>query len=183
MDDFAPRERRSARAAKEYVIAQALRDHVEPGEVWVVRGGYKGVEVSPGEKTSLADSHPELYGRLLQANEAVSSAGGGFVVVGILAVLGACLAVHMQWLDGLIGPDIEKIRSVWVYVFASVAGFLGCGWVATTWEGAVYAQHRHELLAAIDEAGLTPHRVLSEMDGNDSLSSIAERMKHDTTLR
>lgn len=119
---------------------------------------------------------------MLQINEGISNAGGWFVVGGLIVVLGACLAVHMGWLDEVIGAGVAKVRSIWVYGFAVFVSVVLLGGLATGWERVVYSRHRYALLSAIEDAKLTPHRVLAEIENDEGLHDLADRMKNDLSL-
>ena len=160
-------------------IAAALEEVVWPGETWTIRRVGAKFEVEEGDRSSLADSQPELYGRLLQINEKLSEAGGSLIIVAMIATLAACIGIHLHWLEQLVGPKIDAVRSFWFYGFALVAAFFGSLYSAKAWEGVVYRRLRDNLLRAISDAGLTPHKVLVQIEGDDALDDLADQLKTD----
>jgi hypothetical protein len=163
-------------------IAVALDDVVWPGETWIIRRKGAKFEVEEGNRSSLADDHPELYGRLLQVNERVSEAGGWMVIVGMLCTLAFCVAVHLDWLVPLAGDKLEPVRSFWFYGFALVLAFFAFAGLAKLWEGVVYRRYRDSMLQSIEKAGTTPQVVLVQIEGDESLDDLADRMKSDEGL-
>ena len=111
-------------------IARTLENILVDGEQFVVDSHDGSVEVQPIENAKLrplADEQPELYGHLLAVSEILSDAGSNFVLVPMMSVAIVCLTIHMEWIDTLLGLDIEEVRSFWVYAIALGTCFFRVG--------------------------------------------------------
>ena len=173
-----PGSERSAR------IIAALEGILEPGEEFLVRRINDRIEVIPrqeAEENAVRESHPELYGHLLEVNEQISNAGSGTIWVGMLLVASFCVAVHMQWLDRLIGIDTSLFRSLWVYGVVVLAGFVLMLWLINRMEARVYAYHREHLLGSISETGLTRRTLLAQVQDDKNVENVAEKLKNDSS--
>lgn len=161
-------------------IAKAVDHLLQPGETWVIRCREEdGIEVVPEGMSVLASANPELYGRLLKVSEQLSSAGGAICIWGPLMVLVLCLGLHLNWFESLLGENVNKLRSVWLYIVATVVSFFLFGGIARAWESVKYRQYRDGVLQAIDRAGLTPHRLIADIEGDDELEHLADQLKAD----
>ena len=163
-------------------IAAALEGVLEEGDAFLVRRTPERIEVTrpePEESPPLDEAHPELYGHLLQVSEELSDAGCNLVWMGLAAVAGICLAIHMQWLDNVLGIDVERLRSLWVYGFAIVVTFFLCGYFAEQMEQRVYARRRGELMRTIREAGFTARTLLARIAKREDLKDVADQLKTD----
>lgn len=163
-------------------IAAALEGILETGDAFLVRRAADRIEVTrpePEEPPPLDKAHPELYGHLLQVSEELSDAGSSLVWIGLAAVAGICLAIHMQWLDSVLGIDAQRLRSFWVYGFAMVVGLLSFGSLSGVMERRVYAQRRAGLMASIRQAGFTPRTLLARIEKDEDLDDVATKLKTD----
>jgi hypothetical protein len=161
-------------------IAKAVEHLVKPGESWIVRKGEDAeVEVSRETTSSLATTHPDLYGRLLKISEQLSSAGGSFIIWGILAVVVMCVGLHLHWFDSLLGEFVENIRSIWFYLVATVVAFLASVELAQLKERGMYRRCRESILQDVKAAGISPHGLITLVEGDDALSDLADHLKKD----
>ena len=163
-------------------IAAALNGILETGDEFLVRRTAERIEVArpePEESPPLDKAHPELYGHLLQVSEELSDAGCNLILMGVAAVAGICLAIHMQWLDSVLGIDAERLRSLWVYGFAMVVAFFFSGFVSEQMERRVYARRRGELMRTIRQAGFTARTLLARIAKQEDLKDVAGKLKTD----
>lgn len=166
---------------KSQIVASV--DHlVRPGEAWVIRRNKGELEVEEEGRSALASTHPELHGRLLQANEGIKSAGGWMLIFGTLAVAAGCLAIHLNWLDSILGAKAESLRSFWLYGFAIVASFFVLAWITDRMESMVYRRFRSSIINALPAARITPHQLISLIEGDAALSNVAQYLKKDSEL-
>ncbi len=136
-------------------------------------------EIDEAQSAPLSEEYPELYGHLAAVSEILSDAGSNFVLFPMLTVAVICLAIHMQWIDTLLGIDIEKMRSYWVYAVALSVCFFVCGQIALWVEQLVYRRYRADMIRAIGEAGLSRWRVLARISQDKDLSNIVDKLKTD----
>ena len=163
-------------------IALTLEGFLVDGERFVVDCHEDGVDVQPIEESRLkplADEKPELYGHLLAVSEILSDAGSNFVLFPMMTVAVVCLIIHMQWVDTLIGIDIEELRNFWVYAVALGVCFFVCGQVALWVEGLAYRRYRDELIRHIREEGLSRWYLLARISADEDLSNVVDKLKTD----
>jgi len=163
-------------------IAAALEGVLEKGDAFLVRRAGDRIDVTrrnPGESPPLDEAHPELYGHLLQVSEELSDAGSNLVWMGVAAVAGICLAIHMQWLNSVLGIDAERLRSLWVYGFVMVVAFFFFGFVSEQMERRIYARRRGELMRTIRQAGFTARTLLARIAKQEDLKNVADKLKTD----
>ncbi len=163
-------------------IADAVDQFIKPGEAWVIRKEEAGTDVTLEGRSALATTHPELYGRLLQVSEQLSNAGGSLCIWGPLLVLLLCLGLHLNWFDAALGPFVDKLRNIWLYLLAATISFFLFGSLATFWERLAYRQYREAILRALDDANLPPHRLIALIEGDKSLDNLADQLKADRQL-
>jgi len=162
-------------------IAEALEGLLEDGDEWVVSCDEDEIDVRAADEIDegLDETHPELYGHLLEVSKELSNAGINFVWVGVLAMGGVCLAIHMNWIDGLFGIKAEWLQGFWVYLFLLVAAFMVMGYLATQVESLVYARRRKELGESFRRSGMTRWHLLARIEDDPGVEEVAERLKTD----
>lgn len=163
-------------------IARTLEKILIDGEQFVVDSRDGSVEVQPIENAKLrplADEQPELYGHLLAVSEILSDAGSNFVLVPMMSVAVICLTIHMEWIDTLLGVDIEEVRSFWVYALALGICFFVSGQIALWVEAFAYRRYREALIRHIREAGFTRWHLLSRISQDEDLENVADKLKTD----
>lgn len=164
-------------------IAQAVDRLVEPGEAWIVRKKKaNGIEVLPENTSPLAATNPELYGRLLQINEQLSNAGGSLCIWMPIGTLILCLGLHLGWFDGLFEDTLEKIKSVWFYAIAIVVSFFLSAGLAQAQERGRYHRYRSVLLQAIEKSQISPHQLITQIEGDEALDNLADQLKEDPRI-
>lgn len=165
-------------------IARVLDEILDDGERFAVDCHDGCVDVQPIEEANLrplSEEKPELYGRLLAVSEILSDAGSNFVLFAMITVAGICLTIYMNWTDTILGIDVERLQSFWVYAFALTACFFLSGHVALWIEASTYRRHRNDLIQAIRVAGLTRWYLLARISQDEDLSNIVEKLKTDSS--
>jgi hypothetical protein len=163
-------------------IAAAIEHLVRPDEVWIIRRTGGVLDVQEEGQSPLASTHPEIHGRLLQANESVKSAGAGLIIYGMLIVAAGCLAIHLHWLDSVVGSKVESVRSIWFYGFVLVASFFLLATIMEYFERHAYRRFRTSIITALQAARLNPNQVMSLIHRDKALTNVAEYLKKDEEL-
>ena len=163
-------------------IARSLEGILVEGEKFVVDCGGGRIDVQGIEEAifrPLAEEKPELYGHLVAVSEILSDAGSNFVLFPMMTVAAICLTIHMKWIDTILGVDVDKVRSIWVYAIALTACFFVCGQIALWVEALVYRRYRADLIRAIREAGLSRWHLLARISKDEDMSNIVDKLKTD----
>lgn len=163
-------------------VAAALDGILEPGDEYLVRRIGDQIEVVRAEDKgagSLAATYPELYGRLLQLNQELDSAGNGLIGILLVGVIGLCVATHMQWLDRWLQIDLQSLRSFWVYGAALVGALLLGGYLAIVKQWYLYRRRRYPLLECIHSAGFFRRTLLARIEKDKSLKEVAGQLRAD----
>jgi hypothetical protein len=124
--------------------------------------------------------HPELYGKLLEANAAISDAGGGLIFfVYLVLLLTAYCGLWMGWYRQVPVLRRMELGNIWVYalVFTVVTGLWIChfNWL----QRLCYGRHREEILELLRPTKMSRYVFLAEIEGDQSLSEVAAAMKRD----
>ena len=162
--------------------ARVLEKVLQDGDDFFVRKDDGGVEILTPEEiepVELADEHPELFGHLLEVNQELSDTGSKMTVFGLLAAVVLCVAVHLQWIDSVLGIDAGRVRSFWAYALFVGASFMFLGQIVLIRESRVYRRQRSELLEHIRRAGLTRRTVLAKIHDDPQLATVADKLKSD----
>lgn len=170
-------------------IMRVCEPLLNEGETWVVGRASDGtMNVAPASdsddrRSTLQQTHPELYGALLVANERLNdSFGCGLMAVAVLSVLLPCLAIHGQVLHDFF-PDpeaqriLEGLRSWWTY---TIAAFVGLAfWIKVNeWIEAIgYVSERRAVEEYIAASGLNRLQVLAAIEGDGSVAIVSKRLK------
>jgi hypothetical protein len=137
---------------------------------------------APPEEIPLAREHPRLYGILLSVNQRVDDAGSNAIWIFGLAAVGLCVAIHLRWLEPVLGVEMDSVRSGGVYtLIILVAIFIGgsyIGWL----ERRAYAAHREEIRQALRGTDLDRYTLLAAIETDDSLEDVRPLIKKDDTL-
>lgn len=130
-------------------------------------------------RSELAETHPELYGALRGADEAIGALGGCGATLGWLAAGGALAhAAERDWIPlGLAGEvDLPAV------LFAMLAsGWLGSA-IGRFRRRHAYTRRRGDLREAIDRSGLSAERLLSAISGDRSLGRVLSHIARDPDL-
>ncbi len=161
-------------------IAAALNGRVRNGEELLIRRGEDGVEVLHAEETPIRKAHPDLYGKLVAANEQIASAGTSILWILGLIGLGLCVSIHREWIDH-VGPlTVAKAQSFWTYLMIMVGSFIVSMYVTELFEARVYENWKKTLVDGMQAAGLERFLLLSQAEGHVELASVARKIKRDT---
>ena len=163
-------------------VSTMLDGVLEEGEGFLVRCQNYSVEVVPfheNEPFELKHTHEELYGCLLSINEDISRRRLPYFWIAMVSVVFFSVSLHLFWLDSLSSFDFSGIRSIWFYLAVTLAVAVIYNIVFAVIESGVYKRRRPELLQAIFEAGISRYRLLSRMEGDPSLSHVADQLKID----
>ncbi len=164
-------------------IVRAVEHLIQPGEAWTVRKDQEArIEVVRDTKSTLSSTNPELYGRLLNVSERLSNAGGSLCIWGPIGVLVLCLGLHLNWFEGVLGDAADRFRSIWFYILAAFVSFFAFGGIARYWERFKYGQFRDAVLRALDEAKISPHRLIADIEGDGALEHLADQLKDDADI-
>lgn len=160
-------------------IASALNGRIRTGESLLVRKGEAGIEVHVSDESPLKETHPELYGQLLSANEQVSQAGMSyFWILGCLA-LTACIAIHREWFDKIGTLSVDKLQSFWTYVLVVGAGFVMSIYLTEFAEARVYHRWKRTITEGLEKAGMGRYPLLALLEGHVEVKSIGDLIKRD----
>ena len=185
-----PRSEPDARARRDDV-ARALEPLLQPGDLFLVCRDEDAVAVTPlpsdvlGTRSPLRLLNPELYGLLLAIDQRISDASG--CLPKLIATTGAValsFAVHGRLFHGLTAEPrlhhlLDELRSGWTYaligVVALAALIITQGWQ----ERLAYERERRALSERLLRERAIPYEVVSQMEGDDSLSFVSKHMKRD----
>jgi hypothetical protein len=130
----------------------------------------------------IKDECKDLYGLLLVVDERVGDVGTASIWFVALGALALCVALHMQWLSGLLGEDVEKLRGIWVYILIGVAAFVFYSAVTAARERRVYARFRDEISEAMERNDFDKYTLIAEIQDDPALKQVAELLKTDTAI-
>lgn len=175
-------------------LARVAEPLLNDGETWVVSRAADGtmtavpIEDSEGEhRSTLQQTHPQLYGALLVANARIDATFGcGLQTFALLTVVLPCLALHGQVLyEFFPDPDhqriLEGLRSWWTYGITAIVGLAFWIKVSDRFEVMAYAAERRPLDEYISASDLERMTIIALMEGDDSLSDIGTRLKLERT--
>lgn len=126
-----------------------------------------------------AEEHRDFYGFLLVASQRIDNVGTTTVWLFGIAVLGLCVSVHMEWIDGVAGISTESVRSYGVYAVFSIAAFFVYALHIERREKALYRLIKPELHQRLRKEGMSVYELLAQIEDDDSLAEISEQLKDD----
>lgn len=132
-------------------------------------------------KRQLKSEFPELYGRMLMANKRIAVAGAGAFGVGLIIVLGLCVAIHMAWFSSLFGMPIERFQSWWVYLLIVVSGFIVSGYYTTLSEKLAWRGCREFVHGERRKQHLSVPGLVTRADGIEEVAQMLEHLKSEPT--
>ncbi len=162
-------------------LTEMVEDFLCEGEAFLVRCEEDQIEVVPAQHANpIRRNHEELYGLMLSLNQQLAQAAT-LPRWGVrLFVFASILALHLEWFSGLGLPiNFAKLQSGWVYGLLFAFGFATNSLIKEWTQHGIYARRRSELQQYITEAGLPKYRVLTEIEGDASLSNVASMLKKD----
>ena len=164
-------------------VAQAVEGILKEGDKFVIQRSHQHLTVTTPDKAEfpdLGDTHPELYGRLLEIGERLSKAERGFGRLIFLVAILLCAAIQMLWFRDWLGIQAERLQGFWVYALILFVAYLIQRRIAVMRGWLAYRRERPELLGALRDAGLARRHVLAKIEPNPSLRTLARRLKLDT---
>ncbi len=138
--------------------------------------------VQGGAGPTLQKEHPELYGRLLMANEKLENIGTLVIWLAMMFVLALCATIHMAWVDPIFGIPVAKLQSWWVYLLIVVATFVVYCIYNEINERALYRKLKPGIVNYLNQHGLSIPWLVSQVENDDSLEEIAGQLKNDTSV-
>ena len=164
---------------KKSQINEVLGDIVEPGKSWLVRGIYNEILVEQYDFSEAVNRDPELESALIQVSAKLDTAGRNVCWYGMFAIFAICVGIQMHWFDSLIGPKIDLMRSIWVYLLLMVGGLLVAYPIGEWQSYMIYEAKKSLILNAIRNAGKTPKDVIASLKREEDFGSIYDHMKND----
>ncbi len=164
---------------KKNQINEVLTNIVEPGESWLVRGIYNDVLVQHYDFVEATNRDPELESALIHVSAKLDVAGRNVCWYGLFAVFAICIGIQMHWFDQWIGPNIEFMRSIWVYLLFMVGGLLVAYQIGEWQSRRIYEAKKSLVVNAIQNAGKTPKDVIASLRHEESFGSLYDHMKND----
>ena len=133
-----------------------------------------------GTHHEVAEHHPELYGRLLIANERIENAGTVVIWLMIALVIGVCATIHMAWVPAIFGIPVARLQSWIVYLLIAVGVFVVYCFYSTLAEKRAYQAVRQPVYEYLQKHHLTVPWLIAQINGDDSVDDIAEQLRKDT---
>jgi len=127
-------------------------------------------------RSELATTHPELYGALRGANEAISGRGGcGSIIGWVLAGGALAYSAERGWLPIGLAGEVDP-------ALAALA-MLGAGWLGSAVgrlrRHLAYLRRREELWGAIDRSRLSGERLIAEISEDGELRALVRHLARD----
>jgi len=162
-------------------LTDRIADFLCEGEEFLIRCQDDEIEVIPTQHASpLRRSHEELYGFMLSVNQHLREAAIIPRWIVRLLLLSLILALHLDWLSGLALPfQLSKLQSWWVYGLIVVFGYAVNSMLKEWRQHQIYRQRREELLKQLNEYGIPKYRLLTQVEGDDSLDELTMMLKKD----
>ena len=164
-------------------VAAAVEGILQDGDEFVVHRSDQHVTVTTRDRAELpglADTHPELYGQLLEIGAHLLKGQGGLGPVLYVIALLFCAATQMGWYRDLFGVPVENLQSFWLYMLILSVPFLINARISTIRVWLNYRRRRREILEAIRSADLTRRYVLAKIQATPDLRALARQLKLDT---
>ncbi len=129
----------------------------------------------------LKQDHPELYGRLLIANEKIENVGTLAVWLMLALVLGICVTIHMGWVAIVFGIPVEQLQGWGVYILIAVVCFVIYSVYTHFAEKAAYRSLRQPVMHYLNQHNLTVPWLVARTENDSSVNDISEQLKTDTS--
>ena len=162
-------------------ISGALMGVVEPGSSWIVRGIANDVLVEPFDVTNdpKAKFSSDLVARVDALNERLSNSGTDLGLWMMLATGLACVGIHLNWFESLLGIANPYVQSILFYAAAMIIVFFAMGFLSQLGEQRLYRRFRQSLLDQIKRDGLQVADVYVQIKDDDELDSLAKHLRQD----
>ncbi len=136
-----------------------------------------GISIGGDQSSELKKEHSELHGRLLIANERLENVGTMLIWMMLLAVVGACVALHKAWLDPVFGIPVENLQGWGVYSLILLVAFVFYSIYNEVAEKMAYRRIHPSIENYLSQNGLSLPWLVSQIEGDESLSEVAEQLK------
>lgn len=127
--------------------------------------------------SNLQQEHPELYGRLLMANEKLENVGTLAVWLLMLFIVGLCVTIHMAWIDPLLGIPVENLQGWGVYILIALASFVIYCLYTELAEKIAYRSLKPGIMNYLAQQSLTIPWLVSQLANDSSLEEISDQLK------
>lgn len=127
----------------------------------------------------LRREHPELYGKLLEANAAIGDAGGILFFLYLILLIGLYCGLWMGWYHRI--PVLRRMDLGNFWMYALVTAIVVAIWIGhfTILQRLCYRRHRDEILDLLRATKLTRYRFLAETEGDQAIQEVASALKRD----
>ena len=162
-------------------LTERIEDFLCEGEEFLIRCQEGETEVVPGpEVNPVRRNHEELYGFLLSLNHQLAEAADLSRWIVRFLFLSVILGLHLDWFSDLALPiNFVKLQSWWVYGLVFLFGFAINSLIKEWAQHHVYANRRGELLRLLNESGMPKYRLLTQIEGDASVSEVSHMLKKD----
>lgn len=133
--------------------------------------------------SSLKSEHEELYGLLLHSNRQIDNSGMFTFFLTLLATGVLILSIHMQWLDPMIGVDLNRLRHFIAYIVIGVVAFFLLGCIIGVLERRAYHATRPQILDYLYSSKLSVNSLLAKIEGDEQLKKIAAQLQGDRSIQ
>lgn len=130
---------------------------------------------------ALKQDHPELYGRLLIANEKVENVGTLSIWLMLAFVLGACVTIQMAWIDTVLGVPVQRLQGWGVYALIAVVSFVIYCIYTHFAEKAAFRNVRQPIIQYLNSYNLSVPWLIAQIENDSSVSDVAEQLKSDSS--
>ncbi len=90
------------------------------------------------------------------------------------------IALHLGWVNWLVGDAAETLRRGWIYVVILGVALIGGGMVVMFVEGLVYRRHRDGIARACYRSGIDHATLVMLVGREEALKDLAEQLRKDS---
>ena len=134
-------------------------------------------------KNSFKETHKDLYGMLMIANQRIDNVGTFLVWIIGMPTFAFCIAVHMKWLTSIWGIPVDKVRGLGVYTFIVIAASILFFIISELRELQIYKSLRTPLLQKIKNEKIKIEVLVTEISEDPALRKIKERIMNDKSIQ
>jgi hypothetical protein len=136
-------------------------------------------EEFPSPTGKVRREHPELYGKLLEANAAIGDAGGVLILIYSVFLLTVYAGLWMEWYRRIPALRRMDLGNFWIYalVFLVVLGAM-IGHFSLL-QRLCYRRHRDEILDLFRASRMSRYRLLADLEGDEAVKEVVGAMKRD----
>lgn len=125
------------------------------------------------------DAHPELYGRLLQADERIARSAGRLGWWMAMTWVGLCIFIIAELTSEVLGFRVNRLQSTWIYVLLGVAFLMSYFRLASGRRRSAYRREQPDIVADTANARLNQATLLSAIQSHAPVSTVAAEIKAD----